>query len=88
MPIAGCLKYICGAIALALIFCAGLVGLDFVSDWPIILILLACLLALIWFILTYCGGILERDDEGGYYAKQYELICETQLIVKDYEVIH
>lgn len=69
-PIVSCGKYICSALGIALVFSAGMVGLDLSSDWPILLIVLACLLALIWFIIAYCGGgLMEREDEGDYMRK-------------------
>lgn len=54
-PIAACFKYLCGAIGLGLIFTAGAIGIDLGADWPIILILLAAILALIWCIMAFCG---------------------------------
>lgn len=62
-PIVTCAKYLCGALGLGLLFTAGAVGIDLVVDWPIVLIILASLLALIWCIIVYCGGLSERDDE-------------------------
>ncbi|CAD8185957.1 unnamed protein product [Paramecium pentaurelia] len=87
-PIATCAKYLCGALGLGLLFTAGAVGIDLMADWPIILIILASILALIWCIMAYCGALSERDDEPQYLAKQFELICETQEIVRQYEVRH
>lgn len=69
-PLVTCTKYICSAIGIALVFSAGVVGLDLASDWPILLIILACILALIWFMVAYCGGgLIEREDEGDYLCK-------------------
>lgn len=53
----GCLKFFCAGIGLALVFSAGLVGLDLAADWPIVLIVIACIVALIWFLLAYCCGV-------------------------------
>lgn len=60
-PCMGCCKYLGSGCGLALVFTAGLVGLDLAADWPIVLILIACIVALIWFILAYCCGVLINN---------------------------
>ncbi|CAK95060.1 unnamed protein product (macronuclear) [Paramecium tetraurelia] len=61
---------------------------DLVVDWPILLIILASLLELIWCIIAQCGGLSERVDEPQYLVKQFVLMCEAQEIVRQYEVFN
>lgn len=56
-PLATCFKFLCGALGLGLVFTAGAVGIDLAADWPIILIIMASILALVWCILAYCGSL-------------------------------
>ena len=79
-PCMGCFKFIGSGIGLGLVFTAGLIGIDLASDWPIILILIACIVALIWFILAYCcGNLKDRDEEEyTYLVKYFDPMCELQ----------
>lgn len=80
-PCLACFKFAGSGIGLGLVFTAGLIGLDLAADWPIVLILLACIVALIWFILAYCcGNLKDRDeDEYGYMVKYFTPMCDVHL---------
>lgn len=74
-PLLWCLKWlligIFGLILLPFIL-AGLglflllkaMGIDVNSEWPIVLILLVCLIALIWFLCHFCKGSMQMDFDG------------------------
>lgn len=68
-PVVTVAKYTCGAAALGLVFTAGAVGIDLKGDWPIILIIVAAILGLIFCILAYLGSLEERQDEPIYMGK-------------------
>ena len=53
-PCTGCCKYGGTAAGVGLVFTFGIFGVDLKADWPIVLILLACIVAFIWFLLVYC----------------------------------
>lgn len=77
-PCVGCFKYVGSGIGMGLVFGAGLIGLDLAADWPIILILIACIIALIWFILAYCcGGLTNKDEEEyTYLVRYFDPMCD------------
>ena len=77
-PCLGCFKYIGSGIGMGLVFLAGLIGLDLAADWPIILIVIACIIALIWFILAYCCGELTNkdEDEYTYLVRYFDPMCD------------
>ena len=70
-PIIACTKYVCAGLGLAMVFSFGLVGIDLSSDWPIILIILAIILALIWFIIVCLTMEVRDDKENGYRDDEY-----------------
>ena len=70
-PIIACTKYVCAGLGLAMVFSFGLVGIDLSSDWPIILIILAIILALIWFIIVCLTMDTKDENDNGYRDDEY-----------------
>ena len=80
-PCLGFFKYAGSGVGLGLVFTSGLVGVDLVAEWPIILILIGFFVALIWFIVTYCcGGMLDKDEEEfGFMVRYFEPMCANNI---------
>jgi hypothetical protein len=58
-PCASGFKYVGSGCGVALLFVFGMIGVDAKADWPIMLIVLACLVGLIWFIVVYCCFVCD-----------------------------